>query len=323
MHFESLYFYILAILLILILILALLFLHYRSRCRRKAKFLVKKQDDSEKAKEINQSLYPFGFAYDPAKDIFYSLEDSWQKGFGYAKLYDEMAPLMNMIIDCEPIYFPYRGRQWLIELWKGQYGITTGAEVGVYQSSQDSTDQNPEDIFYNCVPSEDQLPIYITLYKNGKPLFQRSQRHWWLTGFRLGEFSYPAELMLEVSLYFEEQEMMDAFLEGCLQAGYQEEDLHICYKTVSFCLCRPKNNQAFCCCGLHRSFVQWQNRQNCRLYAHVTKGFDRTIDRLYYLMLAYPHLFRILTGTGRMAWEKWQNRKQRKEKRRRRSPEEK
>ena len=34
----------------------------------------------------------------------------------------------SAIIDCEPIYFSYGGKRWLIELWKGQYALTTGAE---------------------------------------------------------------------------------------------------------------------------------------------------------------------------------------------------
>ena len=39
---------------------------------------------------------------------------------------------MGMIIDCEPVRFYYGGKKWLIELWKGQYGMTTGCEIGVY-----------------------------------------------------------------------------------------------------------------------------------------------------------------------------------------------
>ena len=42
--------------------------------------------------------------------------------------YDKTAPYFNMVFDCEPVYFDYNGRTWLIEFWKGQYGINTGAE---------------------------------------------------------------------------------------------------------------------------------------------------------------------------------------------------
>ena len=181
-----------------------------------------------------------------------------------------------------------------------------GSMVGIYVDDGEDEGKDPEDIFYQSVSSKDQLPISILLYKNGKPLFQRSQNHWWLTGFVLGEFSYPGELMLEVSLSFEDLEMMGAFLEGCYRAGYREEDLHICYDTVSFCLCRPKNAPSHYCRRFCRSRIQWQNRLHCRLYGHLTKGFERTVDRLYYLMLAYPHLMRLITGAGRLAWGKRQ-----------------
>ena len=132
MSFDTLLFCIVTIIFILILVLCSLFCHYRSLCRRKAKCQVKAQSDKKKLQEINHVLAPFGFAYDPSKDIFYSLENAWQKEFGYGKLYDDLAPLMNMAIDCEPIYFDYDGKKWLIEFWKGQYGITTGAEIGLY-----------------------------------------------------------------------------------------------------------------------------------------------------------------------------------------------
>lgn len=318
MHLDTLLFCVSAIIFILILVLGSIFCHYRSLCRKKAKCQVKAQGDKEKLREINHALAPFGFAYDFAKDIFYSLENAWQKEFGYGRIYDDMAPFMNMAIDCEPIYFDCHGKKWLIEFWKGQYGITTGAEAGLYVNDGKHPGKSPEDLFYSCVPPKDQLPITMALYKNGKLLFQRSQSHWWLTGFILGEFSYPGELMLDISLDFEDLEMLGAFLAGCYRAGYQKEDLCVSCSRVSLCLYRPKNTHKPHCRRIYQKYIQWQNRLNCKLYAHVTKGFDRTIDRLYYLMLAYPHIFRLLTGAGRMAWEKRQKYKRKQEKRSRR-----
>lgn len=72
-----------------------------------------------------------------------------------------------MKIDCEPIYFQYDGRRWLIEFWKGQYGITTGAEVGVYV-----TDKKDVDIpgifsgtFYESISDNELLQIEYVLKK--------------------------------------------------------------------------------------------------------------------------------------------------------------
>ena len=89
-------------------------------------------NDREKQAKLNELIEPFGFAYDGRQNIFYSRMDSWQRKYGYGRMFDEAAAPLNMIIDCEPVYFEYKDKRWLIEFWKGQYGIATGAEVGVY-----------------------------------------------------------------------------------------------------------------------------------------------------------------------------------------------
>lgn len=135
-------------------------------------------------------------------------------------------------------------------------------------------------------------------------MFRREKKHWWLTGFALGEFSWPGELMLEVSVTFPNVEMLEAFLEGCYRAGYQPEDLHIWYKKVTFRLYQPKAKQPSKYGKIFGRWIQWQNAHNCKLYHRVTKDFTRTIDKLDYLMQAYPRIFGIIIKTGRIAWEK-------------------
>lgn len=92
-------------------------------------------EDKQKQKDmLNADLEAAGFAYEPRGDYFYSRMYCWQRKTGYCRLYDEGASLFNMIMDCEPVTFSYGGKRWLIELWKGQYGITTGGEIGVYNT---------------------------------------------------------------------------------------------------------------------------------------------------------------------------------------------
>src|SRR5690554_5362892 len=93
-------------------------------------------------KSFNKFLEPYGFAYDPYKDLFYSNLDAWQRDKGYCRLYDEAAAPLSMIMDCEPIYFEYDNKRWLIQFWKGQYGMTTKVEIGVYNT--DKPDLNTE-----------------------------------------------------------------------------------------------------------------------------------------------------------------------------------
>lgn len=288
-----------AVLLLLILICCI-----RIQRHKRAKCKVRQRSDEEKLHDINRALHPFGFAYDLRRDIVYSLKHAWQREFGYGKLYDEMAPVVNMVIHSEPIYFEYDNRRWMIEFWKGQYGITTGAEVGIYVEKERDDEKDPEDAFYQCVSEEEEIPIGMVLYKNGRRMFQRDRKHWWLTGFRLGEFSWPAELMLEVSLTFPDFAMQEAFLEGCYYAGYQPEDFRVWYKRVCFRLYQPKTKQPSKYGRMFGRLIQWQNRHNCKVYQRVTKDFTRTIDKLDYLMQAYPRIFGIIIKTGRIAWGK-------------------
>lgn len=44
------------------------------------------------------------------------MNPKFQRDLGYCKLYDDSAATMDMIIGCEPIYFTYGGKDWLIEL---------------------------------------------------------------------------------------------------------------------------------------------------------------------------------------------------------------
>lgn len=300
MHINWIVFGVIAALVLLFIFLCVLRIqhHKRAKCR------VRRRSDADKLSDINRALEPFGFAYDLRRDIIYSLKNAWQRQFGYGKIYDEMAPVMNMMIHSEPIYFEYKNRRWMIEFWKGQYGVTTGAEAGIYVEKEREDEKDPEEVFYQCAAEEEELPISMTLYKNGKRLFQRSRKHWWLTGFSLGEFSWPGELMMEVSLTFPDFEMMEAFLEGCYYAGYQPEDFRIWYKRVCFRVYQPKTRQPSKYKRVLGRWIQWQNRHNCKIYKRVTKDFVRTIDKLDYLMQAYPRIFGIIMKTGRIAWGK-------------------
>ena len=49
-----------------------------------------------------------GFAYEIKAIIFIPFMNCWQRQVGYCRLYDDAAPLFNMIMDCEPIPFSYR-----------------------------------------------------------------------------------------------------------------------------------------------------------------------------------------------------------------------
>ncbi len=183
-----------------VLTIMVLFLRWLWVRRKSAVEKVKERTDEQKLKDINEALNIYGFLFDLQQDIVYSSMYPPQRKLGYCSLYDELAPSLNMIIDCEPIYFQYGGRRWLIEFWKGQYGMTTGGEIGVY-----ATDKEDLDIpgvftgtFYENVSDYDLLQMEYILKKNGKKIIERGEKHWWLTGFDVGIFSEPEQLSLEI-----------------------------------------------------------------------------------------------------------------------------
>ena len=170
-----------------------------------------------------------GFLYDPRQDIIYSKMYPLQRHFGYAYGYDAAALAMNAIIDCEPIFFDYGGKTWMIELWKGQYGLETGCEIGVYNRASgapfpysilDATvgkrpnDPNPShNLFFDCASDSELLTMSSTLYRNGEKLFCRGpERHWWLTGFKWGVLSEPSDLTMDVSITCLDEVMTSALV---------------------------------------------------------------------------------------------------------------
>lgn len=179
-----------------------------------------------------------GFLYDPAQDIIYSRMDATQRIMGYAYAYDDAAFLINSIIDCEPIFFECRGKSWMVELWKGQYGLMTGCEIGVYVRSpndpvayglldetigQRKGDADPRhNRFFACAGDADRLRMEFTLYRNGAPFLRRGpEEHWWLTGFKWGVLSEPEDLWMDVTIHCGDDEMAKAFAGGLAALGYQ------------------------------------------------------------------------------------------------------
>ena len=249
--------------------------------------------------ELNKDLEPYGFAYDPNKDLFYSNMNCWQREFGYCRLYDEGCATLSMIVDSEPIYFNYDGRSWLIELWKGQYGLNTGCEMGVYNSSNIIDADDVQGAFYNTVTDDELLDFEFTLYKNKKFLLSRKETHWWLTAFKLGEFSQPSELTLDSKITFKNEEMLKAFLGGLKSAGYAKNDYSVDDLTVHIIFDKPKTQQPRTRTPVIEFIMQLNNRLNCNTYQTITKDYDYTLDKISYLRQKAPGLYRKLMDLGK------------------------
>lgn len=260
-----------------------------------------KKVSKDKVSLLNKELEPYGFAYQPEKDLFYSIMNGWQRDFGYCQLYDEVAATLSMIIDCEPVRFEYGGKKWLIELWKGQYGMTTGSEIGVYTTKGPDLDIPGffNGTFYQSAENEDFLQMSMTLKKNNVELFKTSGLHWWLTGFKLGEFSQPSELILDVEITLKDAGMRDAFIDELLVIGYKVEDLTVIDNTISFTFDKPHSPQPFTRIPLTEYLMQKNNEQNCNAYKTLTKGHENTISKLDFIKNEAPKMYRHVLNLGK------------------------
>jgi hypothetical protein len=251
--------------------------------------------------KILEKVEAAGFTYDPVQDIFFSIMEPWQRKFGYCQLYDESCPPLSLIIDCEPVRFRYGGKKWLIEMWKGQYGMTTGAEIGVYNTT--GPDLNIPGLFcgtfYYCAPDEDHLQMFYALRKRSSILFTREGRHWWLTGFELGEFSEPEELTLEARITLKDKEMCTAFAGELSRMGYTDDQMRVRDKTVWITYTRPYSKQPSTRTDMVVTISQSRNRFLCERFRNLTKGAGNMIDKLNILKQESPDMFDMVLGMGK------------------------
>ncbi len=167
-------------------------------------------------KTIGEVILAAGFRYDKNQQIFYSEEESWQRNFGFTPLYDAGAAFTGMYYDTMRLKFHYDDMDWMIQIWKGRYGITTGAEMGVYQK-----EPTREENFYDCVPDEKMITMSFALYKGDKLYMTRGpEPHWWLTGFKLFDMIAPGDLTMHASFFMDDAGMADALEASLKDLGF-------------------------------------------------------------------------------------------------------
>ena len=169
----------------------------------------------------NAGLLGIGFDFDVAQKIFYTPINPWQRNFGFCELYDAAAPFTGMFYNTVRFKFEYAGKDWLIQVWKGQYGITTGGELGVYNKSQ-----NRETEFYDCASDEAMLNMGFTLSKKdvGELFTRKMQMHWWQTGFVVLMATPPSALTMSCKIDMKDADMLKAFEQSMLEQGFKKGD---------------------------------------------------------------------------------------------------
>lgn len=276
--------------LLLIALLGCIFFHCR---RKKIICKINSMDCCTKCTLIDELVYPFGYCFHCDCGFFSSTTDAPQRHAGYTWLYDYMAPRFQMVFDALPVYFDYQGRTWLIEFWKGQYGINTGAEIGIYHTDGIIPESDYKTAWFSCAEDNEMLDFSFLLCNAGREYIRNADRHWWLTAFLTGCFSKPACLSMESCIRFPNREMLTAFLGGLKRAGCPESAIFVNGLSVCFTFCQSLEKYSLPT-RFWRSFSQWKNKLFCRLYLWVTRPFVCTEDRILYLYYYLPVAFRKL-----------------------------
>ncbi len=167
------------------------------------------------------------YMYDPDGNYYYTNDkDCWQYNFGFNEGYDSMAPVTMMYYDTVRTKFVYDNKEWLIQIWKGQYGYAfVGGEVGVYTRKVGSKGTH-----FNCAAEEDWLKMEMCFMwdENGtgeyRPIFNRDYtKYWWCTGFVVGfdGGTNRHQFRLVTHITFKDEEMANAFCEAFEANGFR------------------------------------------------------------------------------------------------------
>lgn len=154
------------------------------------------------------------YLFNDEGNFYYTEDDPWQRHFGFNKVYDFGAQFVFMYYDTARIYFDYGEKNWMVQMWKGQYGgVFIGAEIGVYTKPKDREVEH-----YDCANDDEALKMDMSFYRNGEELLSRDYgRYWWCTGFvpgKLKKYSDRSELSIKTRITMKDKTMRKAFVEG-------------------------------------------------------------------------------------------------------------
>lgn len=179
---------------------------------------------------VKRQILSYQYSYHD--DYYYTNDkDAWQYDFGFGKIYDLAAPYILLEYDYIRVFFTYEDKDWMMQMWKGQYGmIFYGGEIGIYNRPHSEKGVN-DWTMYNCPAEEDWLDMEMTLYhqeRNGnwKREFTREyDKYWWCTGFKNGHLrkEEPAnELRMVGRITFKDEEMRKIVSDGLKECGFKE-----------------------------------------------------------------------------------------------------
>lgn len=179
-------------------------------------------------------LYRMGYDVFGLKKYIYNDDtdpECIQANFGYNRLYDWGAQLIDFSIDTARMPFVYGDKEYMIQIWKGQYISgemgTVGGEVGLYTRPKGTVSAIGH---YSCAEYEDWLNMEMTILwdedgsGNYLPQLTRVYKlHWWPTGFVFGQLANKRDtdpLRVLCRITFKDDEMAQAFAASLSNEGF-------------------------------------------------------------------------------------------------------
>lgn len=215
--------------------------------------------ESNFLKDLLEDRQVLSYQYSYVDDYYYTNDkDAWQYNFGFGKIYDFVSPYLLLEYDYIRVFFTYEDKDWMLQMWKGQYGmIFYGGEIGIY--NRDHVDDGiSEWTFFSCPAEEDWLNMEMTLWHEEidgtwtREFTREYEKYWWCTGFKNGHLRVeePAdELRLEGRITFKDAEMTQLVVDGLKECGFgvsstlnglgideiyvEGNDVHFCWQNIS------------------------------------------------------------------------------------------
>ncbi|MBQ2775846.1 MAG: DUF4474 domain-containing protein [Clostridia bacterium] len=199
------------------------------------------------------------YKYSYVDDYYYTNDKAaWQHNFGFGKVYDFFSPYILLEYDYIRIFFTYDDKDWMLQMWKGQYGMVFyGGEIGIYNRPHSDKGVSFWTMFA-CPEEEDWLKMEMTLWHQkldgrwNREFTRDYDYYWWCTGFKNGHLRQeePAdELRLTGRITFKDDEMAKLVADGFAECGFKSgiskdglgldeiyvdgSDIYFCWQNIS------------------------------------------------------------------------------------------
>lgn len=167
--------------------------------------------------EKGNGLLGLGYECSVYDLLIYATVDCWMKDFGFCYFYDFFCyttPFFNYLT--RRFKFEYGGKEWMVQIWKGNYLIANGAEVGIYNREKGSFGS-----YYDCYDGTMKMSLKVSY--GDEVIYDIENEHWWLNGFKLGDTLYkPSLLKMEFSIELLDEEMANALAEA-IENNYRHD----------------------------------------------------------------------------------------------------